>query len=892
MPHALSHLILPPPPAPTTPFDGKQYQTYLADCNQLIHNQIATLGLSAVSVIDESLRLRTQAVDAVLVAIFTALHIPATISLFAVGGYGRRELYPNSDVDILLIGKNIDQHQSAIELFVASLWDIGITPAILVQDEHELDQAVREQTLATTLLDSRFVVGQVCPNPKTTVINTWQIGDFYAVKLSEAKARHLSHNATEHNLEPHLKNTVGGLRDLHILGWLFGFYFDKTFDELSDTPLISQSQLDSLCRAKAFLGLIRHHLHTLTARYEDRLLFEHQKTIATLLGFQDHPTHPNHGAEQLMKHYYQHAMTVASLSELLCEYFYEHELLDSDVRTPIDDDFYQSNDNGVSTIGVFDLNVFDKKPETLLKIFVIMGQLGIQKIRASTLNALYLSARQIDDAYRQNPTHKALFLANLQETTHLFHRLCLMKRYGVLARYLPVFGQIMGLMQYDLFHRYTVDAHTLLLIEILHRFTDESCDAYQQKFDLVSQIYAQIHRKDILVIAALFHDIAKGRGGDHSELGAVEAHEFCVGHGMSVADANFVSWLVRHHLTMSLTAQKQDIYDPNVIGNFARLTSSITHLNHLYVLTVADMNATNNQLWNSWRASLLKRLYLSTHQVLNLGDEVMSSDHLIASRKNKAKRLMTSNPDGLWEHFGEEYFLTQKYVDIAWQTQAILDHLPNYHEGKPIIVMREHTDLALDAVQLFICTQDSSHLFTTTVCVLDSLGLSVLGATILTAMIDGVPSALDNYILIDRFAKRDEKGGLTSDFLTDKQRQHDLINRLTQAFCGQAVAPYPTLGVYRHLKHFTVPTQIHFDIATAAAHEGHHLLSLITKDRPALLATIGQVFSGLDIAVHGAKITTMGERAEDMFYISDKGGKLLDEDKLCHLRATLLEVLS
>lgn len=374
-----------------------------------------------------------------------------------------------------------------------------------------------------------------------------------------------------------------------------------------------------------------------------------------------------------------------------------------------------------------------------------MGQQGIKKISANTLRAIHLATPLIDDDYRQHPAHQALFLANLQEPNYLFHRLRLMKRFGVLGSYLPAFGQIMGLMQYDLFHRYTVDAHTLLLIRILHRLTDVDNEIYQQKFDLVSQIYKQIHRKDILVIVALFHDIAKGRGGDHSELGAINVYEFCTSHGMTESDSQFASWLVREHLTMSLTAQKQDISDPDVIARFAHFVGSVSRLNHLYALTVADMNATNSELWNSWRASLLKQLYISTRRVLNLGMGVVDKDVYITGRKSKAQALLTdidpTTLHALWDELGDEYFLKHKKLDIAWQSRVILEQKSAIQDARPIIAIRSHTDLALDAIQLFICTPDRDDLFAISVCVLDRFGLSVLDATIVSATIDGVPSA-------------------------------------------------------------------------------------------------------------------------------------------------------
>ncbi|MBE9579148.1 MULTISPECIES: [protein-PII] uridylyltransferase [Moraxella] len=920
--------LLPPLP----PYTPTAYKAYLNELNADIDKQICEQGIHATETIDSHIARRTQAVDNMLVSMFEALFgTDSELGLFAIGGYGRGELFPASDVDILILGDDTDSHQAQIEAFVASLWDIGIEPAISVRTVSDTMTAVTEHTVATALLEARFLAGNdtLTDVPTLAVKGAWTAKAFFGAKMSESKARYLAHNATEYNLEPNIKTAPGTLRDLHIILWLGKFYFDgvREFHDLVEVGFLSPDKYATLESAKRFLWCLRHHLHTHVARHDDRLLFDRQRAVAVSMGLahtDDDNRQITHALEQLMRTYYRHAMTTASLSELLCAYFNENYLNPEFVTTPIDEHFYAITEqaspidsslhqDGLAKdvlvkqgklpshdpkIAVHGPHAFDKNPALLLRIFLVMGQQGIKKISANTLRAIYLATPRIDDDYRQHPTHQALFLANLQEPNYLFHRLRLMKRFGVLGSYLPAFGQIMGLMQYDLFHRYTVDAHTLLLIRILHRLTDVDNEIYQQKFDLVSQIYKQIHRKDILVIVALFHDIAKGRGGDHSELGAVDVYEFCTSHGMTESDSQFASWLVREHLTMSLTAQKQDISDPDVIARFAHFVGSVSRLNHLYVLTVADMNATNSELWNSWRASLLKQLYISTRQVLNLGMGVVDKDVYITGRKSKAQALLTDiNPTtlhALWDELGDEYFLKHKKLDIAWQSRVILEQKSAIQDARPIIAIRPHTDLALDAIQLFICTPDRDDLFAISVCVLDRFGLSVLDATIVSATIDGVPSALDSYVLIDRFAKRDEHGTLMSDFLTPSDRRDELVSKLSQALTGDAPECQivsASFGFNLTLKHFNVPTQVHIERATPLVHRGHHALSLITKDRSALLAKIGQIFSKLGVAVHGARITTLGERAEDIFYLSDKDGSLLDDDKIESLKVALIEIL-
>ena len=876
-------------PLPSLPsFGTANYKHYLCELNDAIDHQIISLGLGATDDIDHFIKYRTQAVDDILYQMFSHF-LPNELALFAIGGYGRGELFPYSDVDLLILGDDTNSYQSDIEHFVANLWDIGITPAILVHGTDTLMEGMSEPSFATAVLDVRFIVGNIAliDIPTSTLSNLWTIQQFYHAKIQEAKDRHLMHHATEYHLEPNIKNGVGGLRDIHIIHWLYRFYGLHHAPTLNSNISHHTSTLDT---ARRFFWVARHHLHMLSARANDVIHFDKQPKIAMRLGVSHHHASPNSHAEALMRQYYHHAMTTASLSELICDDFAEQYLGLPCEHLMLDDDFYQIINKDGTQIAMRDMDLFIKKPSAILEIFLAMGNFGIKKIQASTLTALSQAVYLIDDVYRADATHRTLFLANLQENNYLFHRLRLMKRYGVLGAYLPAFEGIMGLSQYDLFHRYTVDAHTLYLIRILHRFGDLDNDEYQQKFGLVSQIYQQIHRKDILNICAIFHDIAKGRDGDHSELGAIDVYEFCYGHGMSIEDSQFASWLVRHHLTMSLTAQKKDIYDPDIISEFAKLVGSITRLNHLYVLTVADMNATNSQLWNTWRASLLKQLYISTHKALmgQMGDP----QTIIKNRKANTQTATGYSKvllDKLWQGFGDEYFLTQKSTDIAWQTSEILCHA-NTLAYMPIISLKPHSDLALDAILLFICVPDQDDLFATTVCVLDKMGLSVLDANIMTAHINGFECALDSYIVIDRFAKRDDKGSLMSDFLTDRQRQDELKSALCHAFISQDCQVATTL-VNPVLRHFNVPTIIDISPAKSHAHIGCHVLNLIAKDRPSLLAKVGQVFRQHDIKVHKARITTMGERAEDVFYISDEHGETLSDDRLDKLKMGLVAVL-
>ena len=836
------------------------------------------------------------AIDSLLMALFTWFELDNTdLALFATGGYGRSELSLHSDIDILLLAPDKINAEviHKIDSLVAILWDIGLEPALSVRTVSECLEAANDHTVASTLLESRWLIGNdvLQETPHNIVNQLWSQQSFFEAKIAEAKSRYLQHNATEFNLEPNIKTAPGGLRDIHIIGWITKRYFrvSKLYD-LVQQDFLTEKEFDDLSSAEGFLWQIRHYLHELTGRNENRLLFDYQRDIAQRMGYETQPDDaPNAAVERFMRDYYRGAMQISTLSEMLTNHYYETiiepELPDAQQpkKRPLNAHFNQIGEQ----IAIAHHRVFAQHPEAILEMFLLMGQYGIKTVRTRTLRALKIAARGIDQAYRDNPEHQALFLANLKEQNYLFHRLRTMNRYGVLSNYIPAFAQVTGLMQYDLFHRYTVDAHTLFLIRILHRFTDPR---FHQDFPLVSAIFQRIERKEIIVLAAMFHDIAKGRGGNHSELGESEAIDFCLKHGMSPADANLVGWLTRYHLLMSMTAQKKDISDPEVVTLFANLVSNVTHLNHLYVLTVADMNATNPQLWNSWRATLMKQLYAQTRRILRADIDAPTNrqDMIRATRKQALAMLdevdnQHMNRDEvlkLWDDLGDEYFLREIAEDILWHTGAILNHPPigraSDTDSTPLVVLREHRELALDAVQVFIYTQDQANLFAVTMAVFDQMNLDVLDARIITATRD---FALDSYVLLDR----------SGTLLADIDRQQELKERLFAAFKNPTTPKLAHKNIPRQLKHFEVPTIISFEFNDAS---NQHMMSLQTLDQPGLLARVGQIFLQQAIEVHAARITTLGERAEDMFYISDRNDEPLSETKLETLKKALIASLS
>lgn len=842
------------------------------------------------SLLPTLLRFRAGIIDSILITLFSHLEL-TDAALFALGGYGRAELFSHSDVDLLVLHENSDP-LDPLKTFVTLLWDIGISPAVRIHHVHDTD-CVKEITIATSLLENRFLAGNTdfIHTPSQWLTTHYTPTTFFSAKYEEYKARHKKNDYNEYVLEPNTKEGVGGLRDIHFLHWIAKFYFklapDITLRQLVNTGFLTDQECQELIHAKHYLWLIRHYLHQNEQKDISKLSFGQQKTIAHQFGLENKDDNPNYAPEQLMKAYYRSAMTIATLASYLGELFF-NEFLAYPKTTPLTADYHLSHSYFGTQLGIRDPDLFQKHPHQILKVFLMMGEADIKSLTADTLRALRNSRKLIDERFLENPSHKQLFLDNLAEQNYLFHRLRLMKRTGILGAYLPAFSAITGLMQYDLFHRYTVDAHTLFLVRMLHRFGNP---AYEDSFGVVSTVYKELPDKLPLVVATLFHDIAKGQGGDHSELGAVLAKGFCAEHGLGKKDSKLVVWLVENHLVMSLTAQKKDIYDPEIISDFARFVGDIRHLDYLYMLTVADMNATNSQLWNNWRATLLKKLYLATHHVLSLGIAKLAPENLIKDTQFKACQRLArlgvdiATAERLWQTLPPEHFLKHNASDIAWHTKALLSH----DKDAPLVALRPHKEKSLLANQLFIHTQNAPNLFATTVILLDKLGYSIYDASILT---DDNNYALDSYVITRTALSRHSIFSENTPLKGDNPDTQALMDALSTHLKN----PSAFLAQYRpdsgsklvtgslSLRHFTIATHIDFE----RAEMGFDILHIITKDRPSLLAKIGWVFSRFGLWVHSAKITTLGERAEDVFCVSD-GGNPLSDTKKTALKTALLD---
>lgn len=830
---------------------------------------------------------RAWLVDQALIALWQHVRLPTSgnIALLAVGGYGRAELHPHSDVDILiLLDENDPALDSAIESFFTHLWDIGLSIGHSVRSLEECLESARDDlTIATSLMEARLITGPAALLEQLTLAmapeHIWSDQAFFKAKLEEQIQRHSKSNFTECNVEPDLKKAPGGLRDIHTVGWVAKRHFGvKDLAGLVDKGFISETEYQTLINGQNFLWLLRYHLHLLTGRGENRLLFDYQTKLAQKLGFVDNKH--NLAVEQMMKQYYRTALTISHLNELLLQLFYEAILEDPNSRTstPINAHFQLTN----NAIEVTHAKVFQENPSTLLEIFyIIANHQNIDKVRASTIRLIQDHGQLIDEKFRFDPKNNRIFMNFLRSPYNIFSQLKRMKRYGILGRYIPAFGEVIGQSQFDLFHIYTVDAHTLLVIKNMRRFRLRS---QQQQFPIANALVQQLPKIELLYLAGLFHDIAKGRGGDHSKLGADDCRNFCIQHGLSRADTDLLTWLVENHLYMSMTAQKKDISDPDVIQKFAEFVADEVRLDYLYTLTVADICATNPELWNSWRATLMRELYQETKHVFRRGiEKAIDSSDRIADKRNEAllrlkqdsHRDLSQQAELIWNNMPDDYFLRESAHDIAWHTLGIINH----QSSKPLILIKQTSNVKFEGgTQIFIYTEDQPNLFAVMVATLEQLRLSVMDARIITSRSN---FSLDTYIVLD------EDGSPLGD---DPYRISVIQETLEKALENPLV--YPQLvnqHIPRQRKNFR--TNTHIKIHDSQRHH-YSILEVNTLDRPGLLAQIGRFLSHQKISVLNARITTLGERADDIFFIVDQEGKAFaDSDAGTKLATELCQTL-
>ncbi len=797
---------------------------------------------------------------------------PTGVSLEAVGGYGRCELHPCSDIDLLLLlGDDAQPPRDNIERFLTLLWDVGLEIGHSVRTVSQCVEIARSDiTVATNIMESRTLVGDETLRfrllEETAPEKIWPPDEFFRAKWDEQQQRYDKYNNTEHNLEPNIKNAPGGLRDIQMIGWVAKRYFQvRTLKQLEGKGFFTEEEFSLLQSGEEFLWRVRYGLHMIVGRAEERLLFDHQRELARMFGYTDNSE--SLAVEQFMHKYYRLVLALRELNDVLLQFLHEVILKRGQTRaaTPLNERF-QLRDNYIEVAHIY---VFSETPSALLEIFVLMSRHPeIQGVRASTIRMLRENRHLIDEDFRNQPENTALFMELFQYPAGLVEQLRRMSRYGILGLYLPEFGQVTGQMQHDLFHIYTVDAHTL---KVVQNMCDFLLPAAREEFPIAAHVMKRLPRHDLLYIAGLYHDIGKGRGGDHSVLGAVDAEIFCQRHGISPRETRLVCWLVKKHLLMSSVSQKQDISDPEVIHNFALEMGDQLHLDYLYALTVADINGTNRELWNTWRASLMRHLYLETKRALRRGlennidkQELIEETQQAALHKLERRGLSADEVHALWRDMGEDYFLRESYLDIVWHTEAIAGH----DSEQPLIIIKESTSRELEgATQIFVRSKGRDNLFAAVATALDQLNLSIQDARIYNSR--------SGYTLDTFFVLNENGEPLGEDPKLLEKIRRTLLDELSLVDNYSEVI---TRRTPRRLKHFSMPTR------TAISNDmisGNTVLEVISPDRPGLLACIGRIFMDFGVQLQNAKIATLGERVEDIFFITDRNGRPLSDPKLC-----------
>ncbi len=824
---------------------------------------------------------RAVLVDQLLISLWAHFELSQEghIALVAVGGYGRKELHPGSDIDLMILLTEVPgAHQSEkIQQFLTFLWDVGLEPGYSVRTVADcVKEATRDITVATSLMESRLLTGPAglfhemrhCTGRNAI----WDSAAFFSAKSEEQVARHHKFHNTAYNLEPNIKEGPGGLRDIQMIGWVVKrhFYADS-YSELLSRGFLTEPEYDDLVAGQNFLWRIRFALHLVAGRREDRLLFDYQRELATRLGYRDSPERL--AVEQFMQDYFRTVRELRCLNEVLLALFREfflHGSEDAEV-IPINKRFQVRN----GLLEVVDEAVFRRRPLALLEMFLVLqSHPGMKGVHPETIRLVRDHCHLIDGSFRDDPKAHSLFLRIVRQKRGVAHGFRRMHRYGVLSAYLPVFARIVGQMQYDLFHAYTVDDHTLGVVRNLREFSQ----AHRHlEFPHCLEVFKRIRHPELLYLAGLLHDIAKGRGGHHAQLGAVEARHFCEHHGLADEDVDLVSWLVRHHLLMSMTAQKQDIGDPDVVRRFSTEMGSRSRLDHLYLLTVADIRATNPDLWNGWKETLLKDLYEAAAANLECGSQVyVKPAELAASTRRRARELLLQKGcdeaaiETLWQDFGNDYFLRTVPEDIVWQTRAILKN----DEVEPRLVKLRQIR---GGTEVFVYTRDRDYLFAATTAIFNALELNVLVANIYTTP---TGMSVNTYIVLEAASGAP---------VSDAHRKARIRGRLRPALARpQEMANAEMRMPQRRHRHFLIPTAVYFPPEEELSATR---MEVVSADRPGLLSRIGRVLVENRIHLKTARIATLGERAEDYFLLVDEVGGPLGEVAQAELREHLVAEL-
>ncbi len=813
---------------------------------------------------------RSNHIDKLLSALWQHLTISKEISLIAVGGYGRGELHPFSDIDLLVLTKVSTNSDNTDKLtqFISLLWDIGLIVGHAIRSLKQCVKLAKQDiTVVTNLMESRLLLGNQelfdTMKDQTAPDRMWDAKSFFIAKTEEQRKRYKKFDGSSFDLEPNLKSSPGGLRDIQLIAWVAQRqYYPQSLFQLIKQNVITKKEYYTLVKCQLFIWKVRYALHLTSGKAEDRLLFDYQKDTAELMGFKDSDNLL--AVEKMMKRYYRSVLVIRNISDILLQSLEENmqgQTGKKDIQD-IDDDYQIINHR----IDAKDTAIFNTYPNHLLKIFNLVAEdSSIRGITAPTLRAIRASRNKLTKKFVKNPDNKKLFLRfwNIKHSNS--RAMFLMKKSGILSDYLPAFKKITGQMQYDMFHSYTVDEHTLFLLKNLTEFADAEAE---KQFPLCHRIMCKQTNPEVIYLAGLFHDIGKGRGGDHSEIGAIEAFNFCKQHSMELKDCETISWLVANHLLMSLIAQKRDTSDPMVIKNFAEIVGTPRKLELLYILTVADIRATSRSLWNSWKDSLLKELALATLSYLK--DEQIRQLEPWKDTRQAALDILTNdgyeveNIELFWQHLGIPYFLKNPAKTISWHSKCILDQIEDTQSAAPRTVVAIRKRLDGGGSEVFVYSKDVDDLFASITATLAQHGLNVQGASIYTD---------DSGYCYDSFFTLNNTGKPTIN-RTEQERLHQSIKSNIKTLKSENIVIQRRMP--RQFKHFDVNTEIVF---SNDEYSQYTRLDIVARDQPGLLALMAQAFKQCKIRLHDARITTLGEKVEDTFIISHKDNSPIESER-------------
>lgn len=828
--------------------------------------------------VDELVHGRATFIDALLCQAWQLLELDQqkNLSLVAVGGYGRGQLQPHSDVDLLILSAKplAKAQQETISRFITLLWDIKLDIGQSVRTVKETITLAKEDiTIATNLVEARLLIGSAAPydslQKQVKARGFWKSQDFFLAKHKEQQIRHAKFHDTSYNLEPNVKENPGCLRDIQTIGWVAKKHF-KVWNgkELVEHGYFTAGEWRELIECRSHLWRIRFALHLEAGRSENRLLFDYQTDVAKRLGYGEGKA----SVEKMMKAFFRIVRRVSELNEMLLKYFMQ-DILALKVKNviAINQDF-EIFDGLISTRHD---DVF-ASPESILEFLLLIANTpevkGLHSICLRQLrNARRTFSRQY---YCEREACRTLFMQLLKHPNFFGLAWNLMHRHGILQCYLPQWNNIVGMMQFDLFHAYTVDEHTHRLIKNIHQFHDPD----YKEFPRCKRIVNNLDKPELLYLAGIFHDIGKGRNGDHSKLGAVDVLEFCKDHGISKEDTDLVSWLVESHLLMSVVAQRRDIYDPDVINDFAGKMKSHNHLNNLYALTLADIRATNDNLWNEWKSSLLRELYLMTQKALDNGlqcqytlQERVSKHQLDAHEILKQKGFSGQQIDGFWGRFNNDYFARFKPTQLAWHAEVILQaKLKN--ENDLIIDISENTTNA--GTELLVFGKNRPALFAQVASVLDSRNCSIHDAQVMVTDDDYV---FDSFIILEQDGTK----------VTSESRIKSLLKAVKTQLFKPTREHSNKRKMSRQMKQLDVKTKVRF----YSSQPDISLVELEALDAPGLLSKVAHLFVKLNFTLHMAKISTIGERAEDLFILSNQDSLALTQDQQVELKRKLIDLL-